>query len=285
MQSASSPRPEHVFRSAVARGLRAAAGLAFLLAAGCTVFDRPSNNRDWSPDQAVLPYAEVTDDRVAVHNIRNCTYLSADSYVLNYYDRTYDLRDVESVDYILVPFRGMPSVAHTMLSFGLTNGEHLCVSVEIRREKGEAYQFFNGILNKYEIMYVLGDERDLVKLRTNYRKDDVYVYRLRATPDQARAMFVDVMTRVDSLAAQPEFYNTFTNNCTTNAFDHINHCASGKVPYSMGVLLPGYSDRVIYRAGLLDTDQPFEEARRRALVSEKAVQFAESPDFSQAIRR
>lgn len=261
-------------------------GWAVLPLLGCRlVGERPSNLRDWSPDQAVLPYAETYDDVVHVHNVRDCTYVSQDAYVLNYYDKAYDLNSLRSVDFIMVPFRNMPSIAHTMLSFGFDDGDYLAVSVEIRREKGEQYQFLNGILDQYELMYVLGSERDLVKLRTNYRGDDVYVYRARATPEQARKLFLDVIQRVNKLAAEPEFYNTFTNNCTTNIARHINDLAPGKVPRDFRVLLPGYSDKLAYDLGLLDTSLPFPEARRRANVSELARQHPESADFSAVIRR
>jgi hypothetical protein len=251
---------------------------------GCRlVGERPSNFRDWSPDQAVLPYAETAGDLVRVHNVRNCTYYDQDSYVLGYYDKTYDVNSLRTVDFIMVPFKDIPSVAHTMLSFGFDGGDCLALSVEVRREKGEKYGFLEGMLDQYELIYVLGDERDLVKLRTNYRGDDVY--RARATPEQARKLFLDVIGRVNKLADGPEFYNLVTNNCTTNIARHINHLAPGKVPLDYRVLLPGYSDKLAYDLGLLDTALPFPEARRRANVSEVARRNGDSPDFSAVIRR
>jgi len=261
-------------------------GWALLPLFGCRlVGERPSALRDWSPDQAVLPYAETSGDVVHVHNVRDCTYVSEDAYVLNYYDKAYDLNTLRSVDFIMVPFRNIPSIAHTMLSFGFDDGDYLAVSVEIRREKGEEYQFLSGILDQYELIYVLGSERDLVKLRTNYRGDEVYVYRARATPEQARKLFLDVIQRVNKLAAEPEFYNTLTNNCTTNIARHINDLAPGKIPLDFRVLLPGYSDKLAYDLGLLDTSLPFPEARRRANVSELARRHPDSRDFSAVIRR
>jgi len=246
---------------------------------------RPSHYRDWSPDQAVLPYCEFLGDRVHVHNIRNCTYLTDKSYVVHYYDKTFDLNQLESVDFIVVPFRSLPSLAHTMLSFGFRDGERLAASVEVRRQRGEEYSLASALLGRYELMYVLGDERDLIKLRTNYRKDDVYLYRSRATPEQARALFVDVMNRVNQLAVRPESYDLLRNNCTTNIMRHVNHLAPNKVPYGWQVLLPGHSDRLAYDLGLLDTDLPFEEAKRRARINDLAEHYANDPDFSAKIRR
>lgn len=261
--------------------------LACLLiaAAGCAATSRPSNSRNWSPDQAVLATAEFDGDRVVVHNVRNCTYLTADNYVVDRYDRSYDLNDLETVDFVMVPFKGAPALAHTMLSFGFAGGDFLAVSVEVRKERGETYSVVRGLLRQFEIMYVVGDERDLVKLRTNYRQDDVYVYRARATKEQVRALFVDVVQRVNELAEKPEFYDTLTNNCTTNIAQHINRLAPDRVPLDPRILLPGYSDRLAYDLGLLDTDLPFEQAKRQALVGRAELETAEAVDFSRVIRR
>jgi len=258
--------------------------LLLLPAIGCAGL-KPSNYRDWSPDQAVLPYAEFLDNRVVVHNIRNCTYLTDKSYVVHHYDKAFDLDRIESVDFIVVPFRGMPNLAHTMLSFGFDPGDRVAVSVEVRKKRGDEYSVVNAMLGQYELMYVVGDERDLIKVRTNYRKDDVYLYRSRATPEQTRELFVDVMRRVNKLAAEPELYDLFTNNCTTNIMQHVNNLAPNKVPYGLEVLLPGRSDRLAYNLGLLDTSVPFEETKRRARINDPAERFAEAPDFSASIRR
>ncbi len=266
--------------------LRAGFAAFLLVCAGCRlVGERPSNFRNWSPDMAALPAVEIRGGQARVHNIRNCTYFTQDAYVVDYYDKTYDLGALQSVDFIVVPFQGMPSLAHTMLSFGFQGDDYLAVSMEIRREQGEQYAYLKGLLDQYELMYVVGDERDLVKLRTNFRGDDVYVYRARATPEQARALFLDVVDRVNQLAAEPEFYNAITNNCTTNIARHINRLKPGKIPYELGVLLPGYSDRLAYDLGLLDTAVPFELARQRANVSQLARQYGDRPDFSALIRR
>ncbi len=251
---------------------------------GCAAM-RPSNYRDWSPDQAVLARADIVGDRVAVHNIRNCVYLADQSYVVNYYDKQFDLNQIDSVDFVMVPFQDLPSLAHTMLSFHFRNGDRVALSVEVRKKRGEEYNILKGLLRQYELMYVVGDERDLIKLRTNYRKDDVYLYRARATPQQARELFVDVMNRVNHLAAEPELYDLINNNCTTNIMRHVNHLAPNKVPYGWDVLLTGHSDRLAYDLGLLDTDLPFEEAKRRARISEVARRYADDADFSGVIRR
>ncbi len=246
---------------------------------------RPSNDRDWQPQQAQLPEADILGNEVMVRNIRHCTYRSMDDFDVDYYDKTLDLESLESVDYIMIPFSSVPGVGHTMLSFGFDDGYHLAVSVETRKEKGEGFSTWKGFLRQFELIYVLGDERDLIQLRANHELDSVYVYRTTATPEQSRELFLDVMGRINKLAAKPEFYNTLTNNCTTNIRDHINQIRPNRVPYDYRVLLPGYSDRLAYELGLLDTDLPFEQLKQRARVNYLAYQHRESADFSRKIRR
>ncbi len=258
--------------------------LIALPAFGCKML-HPSNRRDWEPDQALLPSAEFDGASVTVRNVRNCRYLSDEEYALDYYDKTYDLDHLTSVDFILAPFPGLPAVAHTMLSFGFNDQDYLAVSVEVRKEKGEKYRPMLAMLRQYELMYVVADERDVIGVRTNQRKQPVYVYPTRTTPQQRRALFVDVMRRVNELRQQPEFYHTLTNNCTTNMVNHFNHVAPGLVPYDSRVLLPGYFDRLAYERGLINTDGAFEEARFLAQVNGRARRWAAAPDFSQRIRR
>jgi hypothetical protein len=245
----------------------------------------PSNDRNWEPSLAVLPYAEFDGDLVTVHNIRKCTYLTESDYVVWHYDKTLDLNDLESVDFIKVPFTGAPSLAHTMLSFGFRGGDYLAVSVEARLEQGEVYSPLKGALRQYELMYVVADERDVIQLRTEHRNVEVFMYPARVTPEQARAFFVSMMQRANKLRAQPEFYDTITNNCTTNIVQHINQLRPGRIPFDLRVLLPGRSDQLAYELGLLDTNISLEETRRRAKVNDLARRYQDSPDFSASIRR
>ena len=245
----------------------------------------PSNQRDWVPAQAVIPYAELRGSLLTVHNIRNCKYLDKDDYIVRHYDKTFDLNRLQTVDFITVPFKNTPSLAHTMLSFGFGGQDYLAVSVEVRLQEGETYSPIRGALRQYELMYVVADERDVIALRTKYRKDDAYLYRTRATPQQAQMLLMDVMARVNKLAVQPEFYDTFTNNCTTNIVAQINRMKPGRVPLDVGVLLPGYADRLAYDLGLLETEVSFEQTKRKAHINRVANRYADAPDFSQKIRQ
>jgi hypothetical protein len=140
------------------------------------------------------------------------------------------------------------------------------------------------MLRRFEMTYVVADERDVVRLRTNFRRDPVYLYPVRATPAQARAMLVDMLTRANHLADHPEWYNTLTNTCTTSIVGHVTRVSPKKVPLSVKVLFPGYSDRLAYDLGLIDTDLPFEQARERFHVNARALRWGDSPDFSLRIR-
>lgn len=252
-------------------------------APGCA-FLHARNDRTWASDQVKLTSADFRGSEVTVHNIRNCHYTSADDYELRYYDKTFDLNRIESVDFIIIPFADMPQIAHVMTSFGFAGGEHVCVSIEIRREKGEKYSPVKGFLQQYELMYLVGDERDLVGLRAIHRLDDVHIYRTRATPEQARELFTDMLTRANKITREPEYYNTLANNCTTNVVNHVNKLWPNRIAYSVQLLLPGYSDRMAYELGLLDTTKTFEETREAARVNRLAYLHRESSDFSTKIR-
>lgn len=279
-------------RTRLPAALLAALVAVVLFAPGCRVLHwrnevslkQPSNHRDWIPGLDVLATAEFDGSEVTIHNIRNCHYLTEEDYVLDYYDKTFDLTKITSVDFIVVPFTEAPSLAHTMLSFGFQDRDYVVISVEARLEKGETYTPVKGSMQEMELMYVIGDERDLIELRTEHRDVDVYVYRAQVRPEEVRAMFVDMLKRANKLAKHPEFYDTITNNCTTNIVDHINKLKPNLITYSYQILLPGHSDRLAYDLGFLDRRVPFEELKRRAHVNARAHIFASRADFSQQIR-
>jgi len=247
---------------------------------------RPSNRRDWTPDNARAARAEFRGDSVWVHGVRNADYQTTQRYTVRWEDRAYDLREVERAWFLVEPFsRDWRGPAHTLVSFQFAGGKFLAVSAEIRKEKGETFSPWKGLLRRFEMTYVVADERDVVRLRTNVRRDPVYLYPVRATPAQARAMLVDMLARADRLAEHPEWYNTLTNTCTTSIVEHVNRIAPKKVPLSLKVLFPGYSDRLAYDLGLIDTDLSFEQARARFYVNRRALAADDSPDFSLRIRQ
>ncbi len=256
-----------------------------LVGAGACAMQQPSLDRDWTGDQRLLPAAEFRGPLVTVHNVRNFDYRSESDFTPRYDDRTYDLRQLDSVWFVVEPFSGFAGAAHTFVSFGFSNGGYVGVSVEIRKEKGESYSPLKGLLRQYELAYVVGDERDLIGLRANHRRHDVYLYPVRTTRVAARQMFIDMLTRANKLRVEPEFYNTATNTCTTNIVRHVNTISGGRVPFHPAVLLPGYSDRLAYTLGLIDTSVPLEELRKRYYISDLARGAEDAPDFSSRIRR
>lgn len=268
--------------------------MAALSAGGCRSVEkaiRPSNFRNWSDDQAIVPFAEFDGERVTVRHVRNCRYLSDDSYVVDYYDKSFSLADVRTVDFLVCPFPDTPSIAHTMLSFGIEREDdegggrdYLAASVEIRKEKGEEYSAWKGSARQYELMYVLADEQDAIDLRVNHRGEDVYLYRSTATPEQTRDLLVDVLRRANKLAVEPEFYDTLTNNCTLNIVRHINRLSPHRVAYDYRVLLPGHSDRLAYDLGLIERHGTFAETKVRAHVNDLAQRHHGKAAFSERIR-
>lgn len=246
---------------------------------------RPSNDREWNIDQAVLARATFEGDTVSITNIRNITYRSTSDYDVHYYDKTFDLNELESVWFMVEPFTGHGAgAAHTLLSFGFEGGDYVAISVEIRKEKGESFSAIKGLLRQYELTYVIADERDVIKLRSNYRKDKVFLYPVQTTKENARALFVSMLERANKLADEPEFYNTLTSTCTTNIVSHINDLVPGRVPLSLKVLMPAYSDELAYELGLLDNSMTLEQLREKYLINEQAEQYADDPLFSVRIR-
>jgi hypothetical protein len=245
---------------------------------------KPSNDRDWVDEQKVLAYAEIEGDKVHVHNVRNAEFYSYRDCLVDHYDKTYDLTKIKTVDFVMIPFADNRAIAHTLLSFGFEGGDYVGVSIEVRLEKGESYSAAVGLLGQFELMYVVADEHDLLPVRPEFRHVDVLLYRTTATPAQARALFVDVMKRVNQLKNHPEFYDTLRNNCTTNIVRHINTLAPNRVPFDYRVLLPGYADELAYELKLIDNSLPFAEARRRARISDSILQYKDDPRFSERIR-
>ena len=244
---------------------------------------KASNDRDWSPEMERLSTASLDAGQVTLKNIRHNTYVTEDDFVVDYFDREFSLSEIQSVDFIVVPFK-IKQIAHTMISFGLKDGTYLAISMEVRKEKGERYNPALGLGRQFELMYVVGDERDLIRLRTEHRDAEVYVYPSVATPEQAQALFLNVMERANQLAADPEFYNTIGNNCTTNLAGHVNEISSKKITYGWRVLLPGLSAKYAYDLGLLDNRIPFEELTKISLVNDLALEYRDAADFSQKIR-
>jgi len=266
------------------RSLAAFAGLFVLLLTAWSAI-APSNDRNWEPENAVLANADIDGDRITLHNIRNFNYRTDTDFTPMYYDRTFDLRQLDSVDMFTVYWMG-PAIAHVFLSFGFTDGAHVAFSIETRREKGQVYSSIAGFFRQYTLYYAVGDERDIVRLRTNYRHDPperVYLYRLRGDRAAAQRLFLEYLQQVNALKQHAQWYNTLTSNCT-NSIWFLARLNPGHVPYSWKVLVSGYLPEYLYEQGRLDTSVPFAELQQRAYINPLAQAADQAADFSQRIR-
>jgi hypothetical protein len=241
----------------------------------------PSNDRDWQKDVAVLPWATINGDVLTVHNIRNCDYRSETDFTVSYYDKTYDLSKLRGADLFICSW-GPPLIAHTMMTFCFEGDQYLCVSIETRKERGEQYSAVKGFFKQFELIYIVGDERDLVRLRTNLRKENVHLYRLKAKPQLVREVLLDYLRTVNRLKDQPVWYNALTDNCTTAIQGHISPFTHGRMSWK--VLANGYLDTLLYERKAVDTSMPFEQFREVSCIDEKAMKAGNSPDFSVLIR-
>lgn len=245
---------------------------------------QPSLTRDWAEDQVRAARADVNGSLVTLHDVRNFHYRSTQDWDASWYDATYDTKLLSRAWFIVEPFSGFEGAAHTMVSFGFDDGRFVTLSVEVRREKGETYSVQGGLFRQFELIYVAGDERDMVQLRSNHRKDTVYLYPVRASRERIVAFFQDMVQRMNALHARPEFYDSLTNNCTTNLVRHFEKVAGVDVPYDKRTLLPAYSDELAYALGLIDTDGSLAEARERFRINARALAAQNKDDFSLRIR-
>lgn len=248
---------------------------------------RPSASRNWDGDHARLTRAEFEgDSAITLRDVRDFAYTSSTAYTPGYRDQRLDLSGIESVWFILTPFsttwRGP---AHAFVSFGFRDGEHVSVSVEARREQGEVYGLVPGVLRRFELAYIVGTERDLIGRRALFDGDDVFLYPIAAPKERVRQMFVEMMRRANAVQAQPEFYNTLTNNCTSNLVDHVNRMIPGRIPSSVRTILPGYADELALSLGLIDATGTLDDVRARFRINERARAARVGENFSLAIRR
>ena len=245
--------------------------------------EQPSNDRTWATDQRLLPEIRRTRNVVTIGNVRNFVYRSEDNYIPRWEQRTYDLAKLDSLWFVVERFGDFPGLAHTLLSFGFGD-EYVAISAEIRKEEGEEYSPLGGLLRQYELMYVIGDERDLLALRTNHRRDVVFLYPVKTTPEKMRALFLAMVGRADRLRRQPEFYNTLTNTCFSNIVRHVNTLRLDRVPLSRHMVLPSGADVLAYEVGLIDTSAPLEQVRARHRIDLHAQTLPVDERWSARVR-
>jgi Domain of unknown function (DUF4105) len=242
----------------------------------------PSHDRPWRPEVAVMPRATVDGDRVRISGVRNFEYRSLTDFTVRYEDREVQLSHLTGLDFF-VSYWSEGLVGHTFVSFIFDNATPLTISIETRPELGQGFNPVGSMFKQFELIYVVGDERDLVRVRTNYRKETVYLYRLNSSPDDVRRLLMVYLKRINELADRPEFYHLLSNSCTINIIRYLN--AAGRAGrFDIRHLLNGLIDNYLYYSGRMDTTLPFDELRRRSRINEAAQAADDAPDFSARIR-
>jgi Domain of unknown function (DUF4105) len=265
------------------------AAVVFIVAF-CSVFAwwltlRPSNDGNWQLDVDRTAWVEIIGDRVTIHNSRNCDYRSETDYSDCWNNRTLYLSQIRAADLFLTNW-GIRFASHPIVSFQFGDNEHIAFSIEARYKAGQAYSTVLGCFRQYELIFVTADERDLIRLRTNYRKDEeVSMYRLQVTPEVARAMFLTYVAYLNRLKDYPEWYNEVTRNCTTTIERQLAVDVNSQQPWNYQFLLNGTLDELLYDRGRLVTGGlPFPELKQRQHINAAARAANRSPDFSALIR-
>ena len=248
---------------------------------------KPSNHRQWQADVSETPWAEVNGDQVMIHNFRNCDYRAEFDYTCQWLDKKVALSELRGID-VAVTYWGSPYIAHPIVSFQFGDDDYVAASIETRKEIGEGYSAVLGFFRQYELIYIFAAERDLIRLRTNYRhNEDVYLYHTTAGPEWSRELFLEYVRRANDLHVHPEWYNAATSNCTTNIFEGM--ALTGKLPagskrYDWRILLNGKADEMLYNGGNLAGNLPFAQLKERAHINDVAHTVNQDPDFSRRIR-
>jgi hypothetical protein len=240
------------------------------------------NDRDWQPDVAKTAHVDLDGDRMTITNVRNFDYRSETDFTERWETRTFDLSKLAGLD-LYMSYWGSPSIAHTIMSWDFDDGQHLAISIETRKEKGEEYSPIAGFFKQYEIYYVVADERDVIRLRTNYRKEEVHLYPLRTPIARARRILMDYVKSIDALDARAAYYNAGTANCTTSITRHIRQVGV-TFPFDWRLLVNGHLDEMLYEKGIIDTTRPFPEVRQRSIIDTRAQAADQDPQFSARIR-
>jgi len=242
----------------------------------------PSNDRHWLPDVARLPTAKIEGDRITIQNVRNFVYRSEFDYDEHWEERTYDLSKLQGVDLFLI-YWGSPWIAHTIMSWVFEDGPPLAISIETRKEVGESYSAVRGFFRQFELYYVVADERDVIRLRTHFRGEQVFLYHLIATPEVERKVLLAYLDEINRLAQKPRWYNALRYNCTTAIRHHVQSVTPGR-PFDWRILLNGRLDELGYERGTIDQSLPFDELKRRSDITERARAIGDDADFWTKIR-
>ena len=243
---------------------------------------KPSNDREWQPDVAQTAWADINGDEVTIHNVRNCDYRTQTDFTPHWETRTVRLSQITGMD-VAINYWGSPWIAHPIVSFQFSDGLPLCFSIETRKTIGQQYSTLEGFYRQYTLIYVVEDERDCIRLRTNYRREDVYLYHTLASPAQARQRFREYINTVNVLHENARWYNAVTSNCTTSI--RAQRAVKLRAPWDWRILFNGKADEMLYQDHAIATGGlPFSELKQRSLIDARARAADDDPDFSHLIR-
>jgi len=243
---------------------------------------KPSNDLAWQPDVAQTAWSEINGDEITIHNIRNCDYRTATDFTPHWETRTVRLSQITGMD-VAINYWGSPWIAHPIVSFQFADSPPLCFSIETRKTIGQKYSTLEGFYRQYTLIYVMADERDCIRLRTNYRGEDVYLYHTLASPEQARQRFQEYMNAVNALHERPRWYNAIAHNCTTSI--RTQRAVNLRTPWDWRILLNGKADEMLYQDHAIATGGlSFTELKHRSLINERARGADQNPEFSAIIR-
>lgn len=247
---------------------------------------KPSNDRDWVADKAVLAYAEFDGDLVTIHNVRDASYPELGVSEPQYIDRTIDLSKVRGLD-LMNSYWSNDYVAHPMFSWRFEDGKSFTISVENRNVKGQAYSVLGGLYKQFEVIYVVSTDRDAILRRTTYNSNDdhIYMYMLDVTAVEARELLVEMLNKVNELYREPAWYNSILNNCTTTIHAHLTATQDFPMPWNWGILFPGLYCKSIYNHGGMVSDLPYEELWKRGQLNQAADRIGRTDDFWMQIRK
>ena len=245
---------------------------------------KPTEDRAWQPDVARRAWADIHGDEITLHNVRNFEYRTENDYTSRWETRVVHLSKLGGVD-LAIAYWGSPWIAHPIASFQFADSLPLAISIETRKAIGQSYSALRGFYRQYELIYIPADERDVIRLRTNYRGEEVYLYHTIASAERARAIFLEYLKRLNHLHEHAEFYNAITDNCTTNIrVANVGAAGTKAPPWNWRILLNGKGDELLYQRGVIDRSLPFAELKARSLINPRAKTAEGAPNFSKLIR-
>jgi hypothetical protein len=248
------------------------------------IFIPASNDRNWDKEVANLPHIEQNDNILSIKNFRHFTYKENEAQA-HYTTQDFDLNELEGTDLLISYWDDYRTISHTFFCFRFKDGQNIAISLEVRKEQGESYHPLKGMFKQYELIYVIGDERDLIPLRTRVRKEQTFLYPMNLNIEHSKLFLLDIIKAANSLHTSPQFYHSIGRNCTTGMVNHLNTIREFQIPTSQKIILNGISDYYAYQLEGIPTDLPFDVLKRCCYISETANSLLLDKNYSSNLRK